>query len=254
MHKKGQVTVFVIIGIVLVILAVLIWYLVGSDKIRTPNVFLGFDGKKEGIDNNLRSCVEKAVVPVLNLSALQGGKLNPRFYRAYKGYKVSYLCWVIPGQKKCYNIMPTLSAIESENQKVIQQLVNKCVDKSLLDGIETEGTKNINVKLSILRDSVIVDINYDVTLINNNGIRFPIENKKIVLSNMPYGELYNVVRNIVNSEATYGDFEPLFFMLGNKGKYEINVDRPFPDKIYIINKKDSDFKFQIAIEGANRLA
>lgn len=253
MWKRGQVTVFVIIGVVILILAALLLYLKSTDRLEVPTIFLGFSGKRQAIDDNLKDCVNKAVRPTIQLAALQGGEINPKYYRLYNGSHVGYLCWNIPGDKQCYNIMPTLNTLQNRMKGVIAEKINNCVDRSLLDGLEIKGSRNVDVDFKILRDSVFVNIDYDVVLVDN-GVEFPVGSRKLIVEDLPFGELYDVARDIVNSEATIGDFEQLFYMLAVKGRYEIQVDRPFPDKIFIINKKDSDFKFQLAIQGESTVA
>ncbi|PIS03504.1 hypothetical protein COT83_05745, partial [Candidatus Peregrinibacteria bacterium CG10_big_fil_rev_8_21_14_0_10_44_7] len=63
-------------------------------------------------------------------------------------------------------------------------------------------------------------------------------------------DLYNVAYDIVSawSEGTY--FDQLTYMLEHKGKYIINVDKPYPDIIYKINKEGSSFELWFAVQGS----
>ena len=70
---------------------------------------------------------------------------------------------------------------------------------------------------------------------------------------VPLEELYAVAVDIVNSEANTGFFEQLLYMVNERGQYIINVDKPYPDKIYKVNKKDSDFEFWFAVEGERNI-
>mgnify|MGYP001565635269 FL=1 len=247
MNKRGQVTVFVIVGVVILILAVLIWYLRSTNNVVVPNFFIGDDARIQSIETNLKDCVEKAVKPTVLLAAKQGGNLDPINYRNYKGDKVSYFCLNIPGKEQCLNIMPPVRIIEEKLKNNIAIQIDNCVDRDLL-GTDVKGSKNIKVDVAMRRDSVVVDTNYDVTFVNNN-VEMPLGKVTTVVSDIPFVELYDVVHDVVNAQAIDGDFEQLFYMLGKRGKIEIQVDRPYPDKVFIVNKKDSDFKFQFAIQG-----
>lgn len=247
MSKRGQTTVFVIIGVVILILAALVLYLRETGTIAMPSVFLTAEAKKEVVENNLRECVEKAVRPTVLLAAKQGGDLTPVNYRNYKGDKVAYLCLNIPGKDECLNVMPPMRVIEEKLKSNIASQIDNCVDRSLV-GEDATGSKNIKADVFMRRDSVVVNTEYDVVFVKNN-IEMPMGKVTTVVENVPFVELYDVVHDIVNAQAIDGDFEQLFYMLGKKGRIEIQVDKPYPDKIFIVNKKDSDFKFQFAIQG-----
>jgi hypothetical protein len=247
MNKRGQVTVFVIVGVVILILAILIWYLRSSESTVIPGFFIGEDARRQAVETNLRECVEKAVRPTVLLAAKQGGDLTPVNYRNYKGDKVSYLCLNIPGKDQCLNVMPPVRIIEEKLKSNIANQIDNCVDRDLL-GEDVIGTKNINVDVLMRRDAVVVNTDYDVAFVKDN-VEMPFGTVTAIVGNVPFVELYDVVHDVVNAQAVDGDFEQLFYMLGKKGRVEIQVDRPYPDKIFIVNKKDSDFKFQFAIQG-----
>lgn len=251
MDKRGQVTVFIIVGVVILILAALVLYLRETGRVAVPAVFLGAEAKKERIEQNLGECVQDAVRPTLELAAKQGGDLTPLAYRMYNGNKVAYLCMDIPGKDECYNIMPPLNVLEAKLAANIKTQIDNCVDRGLLEG-DVKGSRELTVKMSMRRDSIVVDTRYDVTFVNGN-IEIPIGTVKTVVGNIPFAELYDVAHDAVNAEASTGDFEQLFYMLAKRGRYEIRVDRPYPDKIFIINKKDSDFTFEFAVQGEDNV-
>lgn len=250
MNKRGQVTVFVIVGVVILILAILIWYLRSSGNMVVPSFFIGEDARRQSVETNLKECVENAVKPTVLLAAKQGGDLTPVNYRNYKGDHVSYLCLNIPGKDQCLNVMPPIRIIEEKLKNNIASQIDNCVDRDLL-GTDVKGTKNIKVDVLMRRDSVIVNTDYDVTFVKNN-IEMPLGRVITVVNDIPFVQLYDVVHDVVNAQAIDGDFEQLFYMLGKKGRIEIQVDRPYPDKIFIVNKKDSDFQFQFAIQGEEK--
>jgi len=38
-------------------------------------------------------------------------------------------------------------------------------------------------------------------------------------------------------------------MLGHRGQFVIDKKRPYPDKLYILKSKDSDYVFQFFVQG-----
>ena len=51
------------------------------------------------------------------------------------------------------------------------------------------------------------------------------------------------------SHASLGEFDSLPYMLGRRGAIEIETIKPYPDTIYILNKRNSNYIFQFAIQG-----
>ncbi len=66
----------------------------------------------------------------------------------------------------------------------------------------------------------------------------------------PLGNLYDVaVNNIIDTEAEFGNFEQLLYMITHKGKIIIELKKPYPDKLYLLRTNDNPFKFQFFIQG-----
>ena len=86
MHKRGQVTLFIILGIVIIV-AVVIFFYVKSNNLNVPffstNIF-------SGLDHNIETCVEEVAVDGLYLTGMQGG------YYKIIGKQEHYLNYNIP--------------------------------------------------------------------------------------------------------------------------------------------------------------
>lgn len=254
MQKRGQVAVFVVLGMVLVILAVLLFvgrqqYGFGVSSVR----FL--DSKLQPIKTDAENCVSSSLSKNLDLFGKQGGDLNPLRYVFYEGKKVKYLCYNIVDSTKCVNMLPPLNVlIEGLNEKLDNDVKN-CVNKGLLEsglGYSINVGGEPNTELKLLGDNLLVDVIYDVDIVKGessqklNKIKIPVDVSIV--------ELYNVAFDIINKQASDGFFDQLFYMLDKKGKYIINVDKSpslgnVGDVIYKINKKDDEYEFWFAIEG-----
>ncbi|MDP3698468.1 MAG: hypothetical protein Q8R47_02680 [Nanoarchaeota archaeon] len=79
--KRGQVTIFLVIGIVILLLAALFFYLFGQLKEAPLEVELEESQKYLGVPGAVQSfvedCVEKTVDPAIYLLAMQGGVIYP---------------------------------------------------------------------------------------------------------------------------------------------------------------------------------
>lgn len=253
MKKRGQVTLFVIFGVILLIIIGLFLYL-------KTNIFM-FNPSSEDLNSELQSinehildCVEvTGDQPIITLG-LHGGYLEPptNSYRLYSDYPVSYLCYNIPDRLQCMNRMLRKNDMESQISDTISKSVIDCID---IEGFRRFGSFNIltpsplKVSTKIFSDSVLVNVNYPVTLKSTKSEAQAQQSDFSYSFIYPLGELYDLSQEIVNAEAVFGDFDQLVYMVSKMGRYRIEKKRPYPDKIYIMNLKDDNYIFQFAIQG-----
>jgi len=248
MYKRGQVSIFAIIGIVLVLLVAMFFFAKNQFGVfSNPTSFLS--DKSKPIEMDLKKCVTDVTKKNLEMYSKQGGDFAPTNYKYYESRAVKYYCVSIPGKKTCMNIMPGFSELVSRLNKKIQDEVNTCVDKELLTngfGYKVE-VGNLTTKTTALGNGLSVKAHYDVT-ITKGEMKQKVHDVNVNFD-APLEEIYKVTLDIVNSEANVGFFEQLLYMLQKRGQYMINVDKPYPDKIYKIMKRGSSFEFWFAIEG-----
>ena len=244
MNKKGQVTMFIVIGVILVILLGLFFFVRDYYGVSVPvKTFL--QGPKQSIERNVRDCVSKEVVPGLVLLGEQGGYMDPVNYKLYNGKAVTYLC----KKPDCVNNLRPLSMIEDDLADYLSVRIDACIDKNLLESRRGFSIKDASMDIDVILvgSEVIVVVDYPVEIRKGGTVERLSRIKEVV--NVPFAELYDVAYDIVSAYAIDGGFYHLPYMLLNKGAYEIRVDRPYPDIIYMINKKDSDYRFYMAVEG-----
>ena len=248
MQKRGQVTLFVIIGIVLIILIGLGYYVYDLRGIGIPvETFLA--SNMQPVKENAMKCMDDVGGDLLNDFISQGGVLSPDNYLLYKGDVVPYLCSDLPG-KECLNHLRTKEQMEDELENAITLGMNDCIDKDILENIFAGYEYNIgdiSTDVQIMDAGVLLEVDYPVEL-TKKGYTEKLDtlNENI---EVPLGGMYDVVYDILQQRTVGGDFETVPYMLENRGEFEITVDKPYPDEVYIINAKNSDYKFQFAIEG-----
>ncbi len=255
MNKKAQVTMFIIIGIVIVVLAALLIYL--KDIIFfAPSTVEDLSVECEEIQDHIKECVEFVSEQPIKTIGLQGGYLVTAedTYRLYNGSRVSYLCFNMRDKTQCRNRMLQESDMEEQLQSTIQQSLKECINVKGFESARTpynvipaqdyETTININL------DEIEVDVNYPIKLKSKrSALEVDCNPHTVHDLDYPLGRIFNVVLDIVDSEAEYGEFEQLVYMLAKKGQFMIYKERPYPDKIYRIKTKDNPYVFQFFIEG-----
>ena len=248
MQKRGQVTVFIVIGIVIVLVAVLFWHARSQYGVGVKTeVFL--EGPLESIKSETNDCITKIVNPLVATLAKQGGDLDPREYRLYNSQKVKYLCLNIPNKNVCTNNLDSLAKIEQQLQQRLQTELLTCIPKSLLESKKGYNIKYTDPKVEVKlgEEDVYITVDFPLT-ISKEGLTQNLQKTTKIIKGVPLGKLYEHVYSIVEAHASKGEFFQLPYMLSKKGEVEIQVDKPYPDIVYILNLKNSDFKFYFAIQ------
>ncbi len=247
--KRGQITTFAIVGIVLVAAVLLILYLRGQFFFGpvTPET-LG--ERLQSIDEHVTTCVQEVAPDYIKRIGLQGGHLKTPegTYRLREDVTISYLCYNIPDENTCSNRLLLRTDMETELENAIDQALAGCIDLSKFGrGYElaTSGKRKTNVTIG--DDVVSVDV-YMPVVLRKGDVKID-EDTFTTNFNYPLGRLYEVSQDIINVEATLGEFDQLSYMLAKKGQYIIEKDKPYPDKLYMLRTKDSDYLFQFFIEG-----
>lgn len=206
MNKKGQVTIFVIVGIIIVISVFLVFYFLG-DKLKKetkPEIVLE-ESSLEPMRKLVEDCVKKEVVKGIELVGLQGGYYDPVKYNQVGDYKISYDCHK-DSTGILVNKLPTLARISEEIKEYTSnnmEAIKQCIDD--FNYYKDQGykiihnTDNMDVDVSI-SDVILVDINYPVEVKKGNfqssfnEINFQINSGLL--------NAYRVATDIVNDECT----------------------------------------------------
>jgi len=253
MNKRGQVSVFVIVGIVLVIIVALLFILDDQNVINIMGNDNSLSNKIENIKGELQDCAEEGVKEGMDLFGKQGGMFNPNDYRRYRNYPVPYYCTNLKDNVACYNIMPTLESMRIEFGEYMAGYMKNCINPEVLKSKDefVINTGELDTDLDFNGDTVMVNVDYGITITKDEKVA-KIGKLMIPVGDVPIAELYGVAHDIIESQAKYGYFDQNPYMVAKYGLYEINVDKPYPDVIYMVNKKGSDFQLWFAVEGEGR--
>ena len=238
--KKGQVTIFIIVGIVIVVGIIAVLIFMGNFDVDSP-VDLG---PKAFVDNCVRDAVEESVGKVL----VGGGEVVPSQSIMHDGIEWNYLCYQADYYLSCYNLHPMLEAsIEDEIRRDTLDEVQGCFDTLAIDfgdaGFDVSGGAT-NYSIDLLPGEVRVNLRKDIEVVRDGVVQSFGDFDTSVLS--PIYDLVRVVREIVNSEAQYCYFEYNGYMLLYPG-YDIRRIDYDGSKIYrvIDRKSGAEFKFAV---------
>ena len=232
MQKRGQVSVFIIIGVVAIFAVMFVFLLVRSfqDKAReitNPQEYLKSQlmDVKKAVDR----CITDESKKALNKLSWQGGHFNPVRYVTYNGNKTSVLCAKIVSDRPCFNMMFTKSNIDVQLQPFLERNVKSCMDDSFeafrnKDYELTTGVFNLNSEFS--DTALLVRVNYPVTL--TKGLNTQKQNEFSKETKTNFWKAVSLASAIINKEATGNPVDVAVLSSSNIlfeiGRTEINND------------------------------
>jgi competence protein ComGC len=249
--KKGQVTIFVILAIVIVVLGVLIYLFFPGIKTTATSV-------EENPVAYFQSCVQGNLSANVETVSLQGGSMNPSSSVVYMGNKIAYLCYT----NQPYTESPTImcvpqvaflvSSIESQLKQSMAATVHNCFSQMKQD-YTSKGYTDVNLQegdfnVNLLPNKVVLHSNTQLTL--TKGSQKYYDSFDVVLNNNLF-ELASLASTIVGWEETYGNADPVYFM----NYYpDLNITKNVLSdwtKVWIIQERSTGDKFEFAVRSIN---
>ncbi len=240
MNKKGQVTIFIIIAIVIIVLGILLYLFYPKIKAATE-----FGAKNPSAF--IQSCIEDKIKETADILSLQGGSINPEHYFTYNDINIEYLCYTNKNYDTCIIQQPLLKQhIESEIKNNTQDEAEACF-QDLKESYEKKGY-NVNLVegetlVELLPERIVTTFKNELTVTKGESERY--ETFSVVLNNNLY-ELISIANSIIAWEATYGDADPRIYMTYYP---DLKVEKNLRDdgtRIYVLTNRDKGNKFQFA--------
>ena len=101
--KKGQVTIFIIIAVLVVAIGVAIYML-------SPGIRTGITGETKNPEQFIQTCLEDEIKDTVETLSLQGGSIEPEHYILYQDERIEYLCYTNEYYEKCVVQQPLLKS------------------------------------------------------------------------------------------------------------------------------------------------
>ncbi len=244
MSNRGQISLFVIIGI-LIVAAVVAFFVLSGNEIET-----GF-GEEFDPNSFMTKCMRDSARDKIEIMIPQGGFINPVDFKTYNDVNAVYICKNINFYEPCVMQYPRyITSVTEELEKEMNEEIGGCF-LTLEDELEKRkydvqgGDFEIEV---ILKPEVVEIVVWRDMQLDKNGIVEDINSFSTAIKN-PLYDLAWVANEITRQEAKYCYFEYVGFMLLYNDfdikKYAMSDST----KIYTIIHKDSGETMNIAIRG-----
>lgn len=243
-RKKGQVTIFIIIGIIIVAASILIYQFYPGIKTT-----LGIEESTP--QGYIQSCVEDKLKETVNLISVQGGSVAPENYQLYQNEKIEYLCYTNEFYAPCVVQQPMLKQhMELEIKNEIKETADECFD--LLERSYVGKGYNVelrtgNEKVELLPKRVTATFNHTFTI--TKGTDAQKYDSFIISADNNLYELIAIANSIIEWETNYGDAETTVYMTYYPNIKVEEILRSSGNKIYIITNRETEDKFQFSIQG-----
>lgn len=249
--KKGQLTIFIIVGVVIVSFIGLFLIFRGTGLIQTGG------GSEENPESFFKSCIEDDLRNSVRDISLKGGydenPLNRTFEFTEDGAErdIGYLCYTQNNYRPCTNQRPTLiSDFDDEIENLIESNVQTCFDEM----ISTFNEKGYSVNpdyngfnVEVLPNIISVKTNSEVS-ITESGETQTYKNIKANIPSRTYSIL-QTTQEILNQEAKFCDFDSASFMI-TYPEFRIQETKSYDSTlIYTIEHKDTNEIFRFAVRG-----
>ncbi len=252
MHKKGQITIFVIVALIIVLSLGLIFY-TGSKS--TPEISVREDPK-----GYMQKCIKDALILAQDTIIPHGGFANPSDSIMFDNKNVVWMCYTSAEEELCINKHPVLKVeMEKEITTLIKPIVEKCFNDIKVQFAKYDyAEEDSNISTEILLDKIQAKVRKKITFTQNE--------QTIILSNFDSSinsPLYNFAKislEIINEEVTCNCLEESCnadLAKLNRFNRDFEINKPVyggdGQEIYTIKEILSGKQFNFALRNCVRL-
>jgi len=238
-NRRGQVTIFIIIAVVIVVGAIIAFLAFPRINIISGEV---------NPSSFLRDCVEPSIDETLDLVARQGGYTEPSHYTLYQDEMIQYLCYTDSDYEPCRVQQPALVRhVEQELKTRVRSTAVGCVD-NLAQAYEARGygvtTSPADVNVTLNSNGVVLDFIAPMTITREEGITQSFERFAVTKESKIY-DLLITATSIISFESSLGDSETLLYVQYYPD-LKIEKIRRSPDTIYKLSNVVTGDEFSFA--------
>jgi len=239
-NKRGQVTLFIIVAILIIIIGAIIYFLF-------PGIGTNIKQDTENPEVYLQQCLQEEFESKIKNITSHGGSLKPEHYIMYEGDKIEYYCYTEEYYKTCVVQRPLikhhvekgiLNAIDEKSKTCFDEMVNSFESKGYEVELDRKG-KSVN----IMPGRTILNFNHSLALTKEDTKNY--DKFSISVNNKLY-EMVFIAMSIIDWETSYGDAETTVYMDYYR---DIKVEKKKQSDgstIYILTDRDKGTKFQFA--------
>ena len=233
MKKRGQVTLFILIAIIIVSI-VLVFFLWAK-----PTYF----SEKTG-GPKFEGCVKDALEQVIEDLGENGGFINPDFTYQYNGENYVYLCYTEEYYETCTVQVPFLkNNFEEQAEKIMREKIDVCYSNSL-DDLKAQGyevsTGDLEYEILFEPGVARAEIKAPTTVGSQRFTKFNVK-----LNSNIY-DILMISTSLLQFESKYGDTDTSSLMILYPDYTIDKIKRSDGTTVYTLEDKTFGTKFKFA--------
>src|SRR3989344_2537062 len=208
MQKKSQISIFMIIGIVLIVIGGLIFAVYSGKQEPEPAQVSQF----AAVNSYIEDCIKNRAEYGLSLLGLQGGIIVLRDPYLETNYSsIAY------GIYQRQNTLPAISSMERELKTYLDKSLPSCLNSSAFPYLKFESG-NASTQVEILENEVIVKADYPISILQGETA-FTI-NEISVKVPARLGYIHSILRGIISRTL----LEPNWIDLSYLSRFDLKID------------------------------
>ena len=226
MKKRGQLTIFILIAIIIIaiVLAYFLFFKKDLSEYTNPDV--------EKTHVIIKDCIESNLVDSVRLIGLQGGYFTlPERYFETELSKIAY------GYYNRENTLVSISKMENEINSYIETALPLCVDENNLDDLNIEK-KEVNAKANIKKNLVSVKIDFPVCITKEESTSCLKKDYSSEIE-VKLGDIHNIATKIINQKIKYPNLIDLTYL--SSFSYSVSI-LPYDNNIFIYLITDENYE------------
>jgi hypothetical protein len=225
--KKGQVTIFIILSLLIVGSIVVFFVYKNSQNMGKLNTIP--EAQLNSIRERAIQCVELTGIDGIRLVGLQGGYVFPP-----EGSVETNFSNIAYGYYEGGKTLPSLSVIQKEISYYLSIAFPLCFDEEGFEETEVHSSK-INSKVKISNDSVSIAVNYILAISVENATSLLKENYEREIP-IRLGLIYREANEMIQREIEDSDYIDLSSLMNSE--YEIAI-LPYSENILVYSITDN---------------
>ncbi|MBI1969073.1 hypothetical protein HYS48_00125 [Candidatus Woesearchaeota archaeon] len=216
LKKKGQLGVFLIIGIILLIVFLLYQYFAKQGSfLKAGEEGLTVPGELQPIHAYVTNCIQEVAVPGMYLLGIQGGVIFPKGNMLVtENHIVAY------GHSYGENVLLKRGQMEQEMDRYMEVSLNHCLEN--FTAFQGQGKRisvgSIAADTTIAEEEVTIEVQYPIT-VEEEGARNTLEHFRVSIP-IRLGHILDVAKAIIQKEQV----EPESIAMPYLSQFDVRVD------------------------------
>tara|TARA_Y100000310_G_scaffold78900_1_gene75573 strand:+ start:181 stop:921 length:741 start_codon:yes stop_codon:yes gene_type:complete len=226
--KKGQVTIFIIIAILIVAFVVIFFMFRESREIKEP--FLIPESQLYAIKNSIDGCLEITAIDGIRLTGMQGGYIFPP-----ENSLETNLSTIAYGYYKGKNTLIPLDKMQNEIVSYVKLAMPLCFDEGMFEDLSITSN-DLNAEVKINSNSVSLLIDYPISITKESATLILEEEYRTEIP-IRLGKIHKKANELIEKEKE----NPLYIELTylTNSDYDISI-LPYKKNVLIYSITDEN--------------